>query len=73
MQGTRTQVQLSFISSYTTIRIWKLLYKDGSCFIRASDGKHICKGEVAKGFALDPAKDIPKGIGNAVAGCMLER
>lgn len=59
-EGRDTCVQLMMFSSYTPIRLWRVNYKTSACFIRAEDGMHVCRDDVAQGFALDPPMDIPK-------------
>ena len=58
-EGSETCVQLMMVSSYTAIRLWKVRYKDSACYIRGNDGVHVCRDDVAMGFALDPQMDLP--------------
>jgi len=39
--GSQTCTQISFVSSYSAIRIWRIFYKTSSCIIRYSDNEHV--------------------------------
>ena len=71
-QGSEVEVQLSFQSSYQAIRGWKVFYKNSACFIRANDGKHLCRSDVATSFDLDPTMNIPPGgiTGSLLNSCI---
>lgn len=70
-EGNKSTVQVAFVSSYAAIRLWKVLYKDGSCYIDAdSGGTHLCRNDVAVGFDLDPARNIPPSLGATAQACM---
>lgn len=45
-------------------------YKDGACYLNAYTGAHICRDDVAVGFALDPARNIPPSLALAAQACM---
>jgi hypothetical protein len=45
-------------------------YKDGACYIDAYTGAHVCSDDVAIGFALDPARNIPGSLALAAQACM---
>ena len=70
-EGANVTVQISFVSSYAAIRLWRVLYKDGNCNIdRFAGGAHVCRDDVAIGFPLDPARNIPAKLNEAAQGCM---
>lgn len=70
-EGSNASVQISFVSSYAAIRLWRILYKDGNCNIdRYNGGVHVCRDDVALGFPLDSARNIPAKLNEAAQGCM---
>ena len=63
-------MQIAFISSYAAIRLWRVRYKDGACYVNAYTGAHVCRDDVAVGFPLDPARNIPPSLALAAQACM---
>ena len=57
-KGTNAVTQLMILSSYAPMRLWRVRYQDGGCYISSQDGAHVCADDVALAASIDPAKEI---------------
>jgi hypothetical protein len=57
--GTNVQMQVSALTSYSPMALWRIQYQRSSCFLRYADQKKICSPNVSKAFPIDSAKNFP--------------